>query len=143
MGTEFPSIRAALRAREKHIEMFDLIQSIESHSHIPSTFDGDLPSAVFSDGKLLACRSAMSIWRLGQMARSSCTVNVCDGWISGVAKCFWGMTTDGSAKQVRKTRTPLELFDFMHESYKNTKEKLLEWMATAKDFADLKKLSQS
>jgi len=32
--------------------------------------------------------------------------------------------------------TPIELFDFMHESYKRTpKEKLLEWMATAADIA--------
>ena len=62
MGTAFPSIRAALRAREKHIEMFDLIQSIENHAHIPSTFDGELPSAAFSDGKLPRIhRSARSI----------------------------------------------------------------------------------
>ena len=32
----------------------------------------------------------------------------------------------------------------MHESYKNTpKEKLLEWMANAADFAELKNLTQS
>lgn len=32
----------------------------------------------------------------------------------------------------------------MHESYKNTsKEKLLEWMANATDFAELKNLTQS
>ena len=52
IGTAFPSIRAALRAREKHMEIFHLMRSMEEHSGIPSTFDGELPSAAFSDGKL-------------------------------------------------------------------------------------------
>ena len=41
-------------------------------------------------------------------------------------------------QQGRQTKTPLELFDFMHESYKGTpKEKLLEWMVNAADIAEL------
>lgn len=44
----------------------------------------------------------------------------------------------------RKARTSIELFDFMHESYRNTsKEKLLEWMKDASDFAELEKLTQA
>lgn len=47
-------------------------------------------------------------------------------------------------QQGRQTKTPLELFDFMHESYKGTpKEKLLEWMVNAADIAELKNLTQS
>ncbi|MGQ0811372.1 MAG: hypothetical protein ACT4OO_09130 [Nitrospiraceae bacterium] len=46
-------------------------------------------------------------------------------------------------RQDRKAHTPIELFDFMHESYKNTpKEKLLEWMANATAYAELKNLTQ-
>ena len=47
-------------------------------------------------------------------------------------------------QQGRKTKTPLELFDFMYESYKNTpKEKLLEWMTNASDFTELNNLTQN
>jgi len=168
IGIAFSSIRAALRARERHIEMFDLMQSIEKHSHIPSTFDGELPSVAFSDGQL----PRMQIGQVylvpglyGQEAPArltSATVDtssgemilgydngwICTGPMSQAElddyKQFPDTFFGTHLQQGRQTETPLELFDFMHESYKNTpKEKLLEWMANASDIAELKNLTQT
>ena len=167
LGT-FPTIRDAVRARERHLEMFELMRSIEKHSHIPSTFDGELPSSAFSDGKL----PRMQIGQLymipgpdGKEVPARLTAATVDtnsgemilgydnGWICRAPmsqaerddyKQFPDTFFGVHHQQGRKTRTPLELFDFMHESYKNTpKEKLLEWMANAADFAELKNLTQS
>ncbi|MHB1236854.1 MAG: YecA family protein [Gallionella sp.] len=47
MGVEFPSLRDAARARERHRPMFQLFKSIQEHREIPQTFGGELPSEVF------------------------------------------------------------------------------------------------
>lgn len=151
MGRAFPSIRAALRAREKHIEMFDLMQSIEKHSHIPSTFDGELPSVTFSDGQL-SCMQIGQVYLVpgpyGQEAPArltSATIDISsgqmilgydNGWIGEAPmsqaelddyKEFPATFFGSHLQQGKQTKTPLELFDFMHESYRNTsKEELLE-----------------
>ena len=41
-GIAYPSLRDAINAREAHIEMHGLMQSIADHSEIPSTFDGEI-----------------------------------------------------------------------------------------------------
>lgn len=48
MGVEFPSLREAARARERHWPMFQLFKSIEEHREIPQTFGGELPSEIFA-----------------------------------------------------------------------------------------------
>src|SRR5258708_20557478 len=48
IGAQFPSFRAAARARERHWPMFELQKSMGEHRHIPQTFDGELPSQAFS-----------------------------------------------------------------------------------------------
>src|SRR6202158_5462424 len=47
MGNEFPSIREAVRARERLWPMFQLFKSMEEHGEIPQTFEGELPCEVF------------------------------------------------------------------------------------------------
>lgn len=47
MGVEFPSIIDAVRARERHWPMFELLKSMGEHREIPQTFGGELPSEVF------------------------------------------------------------------------------------------------
>lgn len=164
----FPTIRAAVRSRERHLEIFELMRSIEKHAHIPATFDGELPSTAFSDGKLPPMKIDQMYMAPGPGGQevparlSTATVDTsCDemilgfdnGWIcrAPMSKAelddykqypdtFFGT----HLQQVRRADTPLELFDFMLESYKNTpKEKLLEWMANASDIAELKNLTQT
>ncbi|MBU1978399.1 MAG: SEC-C domain-containing protein [Gammaproteobacteria bacterium] len=43
------TLRAAIEARDHHIEMHELIQSIKDHSDIPSTFDGEIPEFAFDE----------------------------------------------------------------------------------------------
>jgi hypothetical protein len=149
------------------------MRSIETHSHLPSTFDGELPSSAFSDGKLP--RKQIGQFYLvpgpdGNEVPAQLTTATVDtvnremvlafhaprtdkAWISKVPMSqaeyedylqfpdtFFGV----HLRQGRKARTSIELFDFMHESYRNTsKEKLLEWMKDASDFAELEKLTQA
>lgn len=168
----FPTIREAVRARERHSEVFILMRSIEAHSHLPSTFDGELPSAAFSDGKL----PRMQIGKFylapgpdGQEVPAQLTTATVDTINREMILAYHDPRTDKAwickapmsqaelddyqqfpdtffgvyLRQGRKARTPIELFDFMHESYKNTpKEKLLEWMANAPDYSELQNLTQ-
>lgn len=162
------TIRDAVRARERHPEIVELMRSMEKHTHIPQTFDGELPSAAFSDGKLPRMLIGQIYMAPGPDGKevparlSTATVDTSNGEMLLGFDNGWIVTAPMSQaelhdykqfpdtffgthlQQGQQTETPLELFDFMHESYKNTpKEKFLEWMANASDFADLKNLSQS
>lgn len=168
----FPTIREAVRARERHSEIFQLMRSIETHSHLPSTFDGELPSSAFSDGKLP--RKQIGQFYLvpgpdGNEVPAQLTTATVDTVNREMVLAFHAPRTDKAwickapmsqaeyddylqfpdtffgvhLRQGRKARTAIELFDFMHESYRNTsKEKLLEWMANATDYEELKNLTQ-
>lgn len=167
------TIRDAVRARERHLDIFKLMRSIEMHAHIPKTFDGELSSSAFSDGKLprkLIGQIYMVSGPDGTEVPARLTTATVDtvnremilafhdprtdkAWISKAPmsqaelddyRQFPDTFFGGYLRQGRKARTSLELYDFMHESYKNTpKEKLLEWLATAADFAELKNLTQT
>ena len=172
VGAGFPSIRAALRAREKHTEMVDLMRSMEKHTHIPATFDGELPSVAFSDGQL----SHMQIGQTylvpgpdGDEVSAQLTTATVDTTKGEMILAFHDPRTDKSwigkapmsqaelddykrfpdtyfgvhLQQGRRSETPMELFDFFFESYRNTpKERLLELLGNAADLFELKKLSQ-
>ena len=172
VGTVFPSIRAALRARERHIEMADLRRSMEKHSHVPATFDGGLPSVAFSDGRLPHMQIGQMYMAPGpdghevpaRLTTATVDTSACEmilayhdprtdkAWICKAPmspaelddyKRFPDTYFGVHLQQGQHAETPMELFDFFHESYKHTpKEKLLEWMANASDFAELKNLSQ-
>src|SRR5207244_634446 len=45
----FASLRAAIEARERHIEMHELMRSMKDHNDIPSTFDGEIPEFAFGE----------------------------------------------------------------------------------------------
>jgi len=167
------SIRETVRARERHHEIFELMRSIEKYAHIPSTFDGELPSSAFSDGKLPRKQIGEIYMVHGPdgtevPARlTAATVDIVNrkmilafhdprtdkAWVSEAPmsqaelddyKQFPDTFFGVHHQQGRKARTPLEMFDFMYKSYKNTpKEKLLEWMKNATDFAELKDLTQT
>lgn len=48
VDTEYSNIRDALRLREKHADMEQLIKSLKDHYEIPSTFDGEIPEFAFN-----------------------------------------------------------------------------------------------
>jgi hypothetical protein len=158
-GVMFPTLRAAINARKAHCEIHGLMQSIADHSEIPSTFDGELD--VYShDGApvriAVGSRYLFPDQNGEQRVGLVTTATVSES--EGVAYC--GVTLDGSDQGAiytfplsqaeleayrahrdtffgvpsqRKTEatTPLDLYDFFHESYRHTpKDKLLEFMKT-------------
>ena len=165
------TLRDAIRAREAHQEIHELMQSIGDHSEIPSTFDGELD--VYSyDGApvriavgsryLFPCEDGQK--RVGLVTSAMVSEN------EGLAYC--AVTFDGSDKSViqtfplsqeelnayrrhpdtffgvpshRKTeaKSPLDLYDFFLASYRHTtKEKLLEFMKTWPNRAHLATLGR-
>jgi hypothetical protein len=165
MGSEFPSLREAARARERHWPMFQLFKSLEEHREIPQTFGGELPSEIFvanpsprlqvgqfyvvpgSDGievnaKLMQATVAND--------KAYCILNdpaTNESWIG-----TFDMTPDEMAdynkhpdtyfgvyqQQSRKAETAMEMFDFFVDGYRDTpKERLIELLP---DYADQKGL---
>lgn len=48
-GVVFPNLSAALISKEKHQDVFDLIESMNKYNEIPSTFNGNIPEFSFGD----------------------------------------------------------------------------------------------
>lgn len=48
-GAGFSTVRDMVNARDRHIEMFALMESLSLHDHIPITFDGEMPEMVFGE----------------------------------------------------------------------------------------------
>jgi len=167
-GLSIPNIRESLRIRKDHYEMFQLIKSTREHSEIPSTFDGEAPEIAFGkteaklkigerylipdkDGKevvgelveaTVAWDKAIGIYRLkdGRSIIAACPLTKDE--LAANRKypdTFFGVYKE----QVRKTETPLDLFDFFFDTYKQTtKEKLLDFMKNHNDIDRLKELEQ-
>jgi hypothetical protein len=169
-GKQFESIRAAVRAREKHIELFDFEKSIIEHSVFPSTFDGQLPSTTFGDGKvprlLIGQRylvpdangkeipgvledavvltnesRAYGIYKLDNGKRVWATSELTPKELEDYRRhpdTFFGVY-----KKVPKgIDGPIEMFDFLYDSYKDTpRERLLELIKDFPDFENFKDLS--
>ncbi len=170
-GTKFESIRAAIRAREKHIEMFDLKQSMVDHAILPSSFDGQLFSTAFGDGRTPRLQIGQRYLVPDSSGKEvpgvlvDAIVNVEEGQAMGVYNLDRGEQIIVSCpltpeelqdyrrhpdtffgvykKQGHKIDNPIELFDFFYESYKDTpKERLLEFIKDAPDLEEFKHLSQ-
>lgn len=165
-----PSLRAAINAREKHIEMHDLIRSIQDHSEVPVTFDGDIPELAYGEspprliiGQKYLIADETGIERPGLL--TSATVAENERKIYGALSFDDGMSSiytwpmseneleawrrhpDTFFGQVeyRKTgiKTPMELYDFHMSSYSKTpRVRLLELLAGAPDIEALRKLDQ-
>jgi len=167
---KFPSLREAINARERHIEMHELLFSMRDHADIPSTFDGEIPEFAFGEGlprlligqRYLIKRNDGSelpgLLTTATVAESECTaycaLSFDDGtssiytWpLSDVEMAAWRKHPDtffGEVGQRTSTaNTPLELYDFFLNSYRQTpRERLLELMAAAPDIGKISKLDQ-
>jgi hypothetical protein len=169
-GVHARSFRHAIEAREAHIEMHELIQSIKDHSSIPSTFDGTMSEFAFdsrttrlivgerymvpdADGTEhsaeLECgivvenkRTAMCIMKLEDGKRLIHHIPLSDAELNA-----WRRHPDTFfgvvGQRTTRAENPLDLYDFLMNSYRDTpKEKLLEFLASAPDIVDLMRLDQ-
>ena len=48
LGAQFPNLRAALDARERHADIHHVFESMQQHRDIPSTFNGEMPEVHFA-----------------------------------------------------------------------------------------------
>lgn len=168
----FPSIKAAVKARKQHSEIFALMRSMKIHVGIPTTFDGGLPATTYSADEVTRMRIG-NLYRVpdvnghevvarlttasvdpiaGTMYLGFYDEKASKSWISTAPmteaeredyKNFPDTFFDVYVEQGRRIETALEFFDFFHETYRETpKEKLIEWMANAPDIRELVKLTQ-
>lgn len=167
----FPSLRDAIKAREKHHAVFAIMDSLREHRIPPATFDGEIPEFAFGDadprtrlliGQQYAIPGPNGAPRVGTLT-SACvdeTKSVAmaafyydDGSadiqsvpLTAAELSAWRKypeTFFGRTEQSPKIEDPLDLYDFMLASYSKTPaERLLEFLANAPDFAQLRGLSQ-
>jgi len=171
VGTTFYSIRDVLEGRKKHKDMDLLIKSIREHGDIPATFDGEIPEFSFDEavkknrlvignrylipdgqgndvvGVLMTAtvsekeKKIFGVYRLDNGKQLICVNSMSDEEVIAYQKypdTFFGIPLNQSGE----AKDPMELFDFFHNTYKNTpREKLLEFMTNASDLEALKKLS--
>lgn len=168
--TLFPNLRAAIDARKRHLELHELLRSMNDHNGIPSTFDGEIPEFAFGEGaqRLLIGQRYMvtdedGAERVGLLTTATvvepeqkvyCALSFDDGksaiytWpLSDLETEAWRKHPDTFFGEVgqRTTRadTPLELYDFFLNSYQHTsRERLLELMDGAQDIAKLREFDQ-
>jgi hypothetical protein len=168
--TPFFSLRAAIEARERHIEMHELMRSMKDHADIPTTFDGEIPEFAFGKGapRLLvgqrylvkdvdgaekpALLTSATVAEAERVAY--CGLSFDDGksaiytWtLSDDEMAAWRRHPDTFFGEVgqrnTKLKDPLDLYDFFLEAYRQTpRERLLELLAGAPDMEKLRELDQ-
>lgn len=169
--SEFPTILAAVEARERHQEMHDLLKFLRHSLEIPSTFGGENPEFAFeenapprlmvgqvylvpdSDGKevpgelidavvLEQESQAVGIYRL----KNGTTVIVKNPLTKDELSAYQAHpeTFFGVVKRAkREIKDALDAYDFLYESYRHTsKERLLEFMRDHPDIGHLAGLQQ-
>lgn len=169
----FNRFKAVIEMKERHEEILVLLQSMQTHYEIPSTFDGEIPEFVFGETRDPP-RLKFGEWYFiptgdgheteGQLYEA--TVNEQEKTIYGMYKTNDGSSilatnqmTDaevaawkrhpetffGEVRHVgKKVGNWLELSEFFYESYKDSpRDQLLEWMKGADDIEYLRTLSQN
>jgi hypothetical protein len=170
MDRAFSSPRVAHQSRKAHADMHQLLDSIQIHSEIPTTFDGTAPELAFSKqeprlivGETYLVRDSNGFERPGKLTTATVVVEQSMAYVvhllaSGESiigtvplspeelaayrrhpETFFGVELPIS----KRSETPMELFDFFLEGYRDTpKERLLELMANHRDIGELMTLSK-
>jgi hypothetical protein len=159
----FAGPRAAHRARLAHADMHQLAASMQRHSEIPVTFDGQAPELAFSNqvprlivGERYVVPDAQGKEQHGTLIQAvvmGCTatgIYALDNGQSVIASTplteaelaaykrhpdtFFGVDHKASGS----LKTPLDMFDFFMDGYRETpRQRLLELMANAPDHEQL------
>jgi hypothetical protein len=154
--TTFRTLRDALEARNKHFEMFRLMESLRTHYEIPSTFEGEIPEFFFdrttprllighryiipladrteTEGLLLDAtvllpeKRAYGVYRIPTGKTVIVASDLSDAEIQAYRR--HPDTFFGVLRKQGSTpRDALDWYDFFYNTYKHsTKEKLLEFM---------------
>jgi hypothetical protein len=166
MDVGFAGPRAAHRARLAHADMHQLAASMQNHSEIPVTFDGQAPELAFSNqtprlivgeryvvpdaqGKeqhgtltqaVVMDSGAMGIYSLDNGQSVIASTPLTEAELAAYKRhpdTFFGVDHKVSGS----LKTPLNAFDFFMDGYRETpRQRLLELMANARDREQLAKL---
>lgn len=164
------TLREAIDAREQHRAMHDLVKSMRLYGDIPSTFDGQIPELVFSttpytriligqtyalddpDGR--ATRGVLTDAEVIESeAVAACVFTLENGQsviyrqpLTAEEMKAWRHhpeTFFGVVKKRHVANTPIELYDFFLNAFRETPRKIiLEILATASDFDALAQLPE-
>ena len=171
IDSTFSNLRDALKSRENHIDMLDLMRAMKEYDPIPCTFDGEIPEYAFGEieesrlkigNKYLvpdACgkevegiledtsvleneRLVYGVYRLENGQRIICASPITEKELDVYRK--YTDTFFGVYKKTpKRVKDPLDWFDFFYDTYRNsTKEKLLEFLKGSLDFDLLKNETQ-
>jgi len=166
----FPNLRRALQAREAHADMHRLVQSISAHTHVPSTFHGEIPEFAFGEaerrfiiGQQYLVKDKEGVERPAKLttatvSESEKAVYCAFAFDTGESEVHTSPMSDTELQAYgqhpdtffgirqppsRKVTSPLELYDFFFEAYRKTpKKRLLELIADASNLEHNKTLSQ-
>ena len=168
MDVGFAGPRAAHHARLAHGDMHQLAASMQKHSEIPVTFDGQAPELAFAnqtprlivgeryvvpDGQgkeqhgtltqaVVMGSNAMGIYALDNGQSVIASTPLTEAELAAYKRhpdTFFGVDHKASGS----LKTPLDAFDFFMDGYRETpRDRLLELMANAPDHKHLAKLSR-
>lgn len=166
LGAQFPTLRHALEARERHRDMWHLLDSLREHHEIPSTFDGELPEYAFGDAppRLVIGRKYLVPGPDGTEVPAILTDAVVlepdrrayGSYLRDDGKsvlCTNDLTEEEMAAYRRHPDTffgvhrkrwntggdPLKLYDFFHYAYRDaSREQLLSQLRSHADFEQIK-----
>jgi hypothetical protein len=162
----FTGLIDAFKAKQKYADVFRLVKAIADY-RIPATFDGEVPEFAFGEAErrwkigerydlsamepgaagmlttatvLETEKAAYLVFRLDDGRQVIATAPMTDAELSAYAahpSTFFNVHLPVSTK----VDTPLELFEWLHESYRNTpRQKLLEFLRGCPDLAHLSTL---
>ncbi len=166
VDSTFRNLREALAAREKHREIFHLVESMLTRYEVPSTFDGAIPEFAFGEGVPRLLIGGRYLVPAGEGSEvpgtlEEATVSEPEAKAYGVFRLDDGrriiVSCDLNSDELsayrrhpdtffgvhrpygRRVRSALELYDVFFETYsKSTKKKLLEFMQDHPDIAELR-----
>jgi len=169
IDSAFSNLRDALKSRENHIDMTDLINAMKEYDPIPCTFDGEIPEYAFGEIKearlkignkylvpddsgkevvgvlkdAIVCGDKFTgVYELenGRQIIASCPMTEQEKIVyQQYPDTFFGVYK----KQDHRAKDALDLYDFFYGAYKNTeKEKLLEFLKDHRDIDKFKKMPQ-
>ncbi len=168
---KFSSVREMRLNRDKHRPIHDLVHSMMVHHAIPTTFDGQDPAFAYGkiqnrllignlyevpgqDGQMVTARfeggvvnvagkSVFGMYRTleGTNIMATCPLsNEEMGAYLRMPETFFGVLDTNA---INRARDPLEMFDWMLETYSKTpKEKLLEFVCGAPGQEQYQAMSQ-
>ncbi|MBN1973316.1 MAG: SEC-C domain-containing protein [Sedimentisphaerales bacterium] len=171
LDSTFLNLRDALKSRDNHIDMLDIMKAMREYDHIPETFDGDIPEYAFDkinkprlivghkylvpdrSGKeyeailkdAIVMENEKKVYGIYQLDNGQQIMAACPLFDKEleVFKQYPDTFFGVYKKNSKEAKDPIDLFDFFHGVYrKSSKDKLLKFMEDHPDYEKLQKESQ-